>query len=456
MRPQTPAHIERLRTDMMAELARSTLRELPMMPVAAVALGTLGGLFVSTFMAIAWASTMLLSCLALWLTSRRFLGHGAGRGPSQPNGRLLMAASIFQGITTAGFTVLFWRSGIAEWNLMMLMIVMVSTILGVSLTATSIPTTVALMVIYLAVTLSLCLYEGGQIFDAVAALSPLFIAVVIGSAYRAHTRVRGLLVLGYERDALIERLQTADRTKSSFMAHMSHELRTPLNAILGFSEVMKDEVLGPMQNRVYKSYAGDIHTSGQHLLGLVNDILDLAKIEAGKLELADDLFTMDAIVDTAFALFHVQAQKRGVTLVKDVDPAVAVRWDLRAAKQIALNLMSNALKFTPPGGAITVCSRLAADGGAWVTVRDTGCGVSPEDQARIFESFGQGRHDVVGDQSTGLGLAIVKSLVEYHGGSVTLESAVGEGAAFTIQVPAARVIPAEQAASAVDLGQRAA
>ncbi|BCW89839.1 Sensor histidine kinase RcsC [Alphaproteobacteria bacterium SO-S41] len=456
MKPQTPAQAERLRTDMMAELARSTLRELPMMPVAAVALGTLGGMFVSGAVAVVWASTMLLSCVSLWVTSRRFLGSGAGNGPSLLNGRLLIAASIFQGVTTAGFTVVFWQAGVAEWNLMMLMIVMVSTILGVSLTATSIPTTASLIVIYLAVTLSLCLTEGGQVFNALAALSPIFLGVVVGSAYRAHTRVRGLLVLGYERDALIDRLQTADRTKSSFMAHMSHELRTPLNAILGFSEVMKDEVLGPMQNRVYKSYAGDIHTSGQHLLGLVNDILDLAKIEAGKLELTDDRFTMDAIVDTAFALFRVQAQKRGVALVKDVDPAVAVRWDLRAAKQIALNLMSNALKFTPAGGTIFASSRLAADGGAWVTVRDTGCGVAPEDQARIFESFGQGRHDVVGDQSTGLGLAIVKSLVEYHGGTVTLESAVGDGAAFTIHVPASRVVPAEQAAGAVDLGQRAA
>lgn len=441
MSAQPATQTERLHSDMMRELARSTLRELPMMPFSAVALGILGGAFVGVFEAMAWSTAMLATCVALWLASKRYLRTSDGSQRARLDEWLLMIASGGQAVTTVCFALVFWQSGSSEWNLMLLMIVMVSTILGVSLTATSIPTAFAIMTIHLIVTVSLCMWEGGTTFHALAALSPIFAVVVIGSAHRAHTRVRGLLVLAYERDTLIENLKAANQTKRTFMANMSHELRTPLNAILGFSEVMKDEVMGPIGSPLYRTYVGDIHTSGSQLLGMVNDILDLARIEDGGAALADDCFAVTAVGTQAVRTFGDEARKRDITLVTALEPTLAVRWDVRSAKQIAFNLMSNALKFTPAGGTITLSAGLSPDGGAWFSIRDTGCGIAPELHAKIFESFGQGRHDLAKKQGSGLGLAIVRGLVEAHGASIEVLSQTGCGATFTIRIPADRVVP---------------
>ena len=273
------------------------------------------------------------------------------------------------------------------------------------------------------------------------ALVLLFAVLMFDVSKGAYRLAEKSLTLNDENRKLITDLRAANKAKSEFLANMSHELRTPLNAILGFSEVIKDEIMGPIGTPSYKSYAGDIHQSGQHLLGLINDILDLAKIEAGKLELQDDILSIDSIVNSALAMVAHQAQAGGITLLKVVDPSIVLRWDVRAAKQIAINLMSNAVKFTPRGGSVTVHATRTADGGARVSVIDTGCGIAPEDQAVVFEPFGQGRHDIaVEHKSTGLGLSIVRGLVEAHGGRLELESEVGRGATFSIVVPPERIL----------------
>jgi two-component system cell cycle sensor histidine kinase PleC len=230
------------------------------------------------------------------------------------------------------------------------------------------------------------------------------------------------------------------------MANMSHELRTPLNAILGFSEVMKNEVMGPLGSKLYRTYSGDIHASGQRLLGMVNDILDLARIEAGKDSLRDDRFSASAIAEEARRVFGDEARRRGIDLEMAVEPGLAIRWDVRAAKQIAFNLMSNALKFTPAGGKITMAAGRSPEGGAWISLRDTGCGIALENQDMIFQSFGQGRYDLAKTEGSGLGLAIVRGLVEAHGASIHVDSRPGQGATFTIDIPANRVVALENAA----------
>jgi two-component system cell cycle sensor histidine kinase PleC len=282
-----------------------------------------------------------------------------------------------------------------------------------------------------------------------AGLAMLFAFLMYDNANGAYLLAENALKLNDQNEALIARLRAADRAKSDFFANMSHELRTPLNAILGFSEVMKDEMIGPIGNSKYRSYAGDIHASGQHLLGLVNDILDLAKIEAGRIELSDDVLSLGGIIDSSVSLFRIQADRAGISLIKDLGEDVDLCWDLRAARQIVMNLMSNALKFTPAGGSITISARRSGDGGALITFRDTGCGIDPALHAKIFEPFGQGRHELSAQHAgTGLGLAIVKGLVEAHGGRLALESEIGRGAAFTIVVPPERVLPAEPSRAA--------
>ncbi len=438
-----PDYAGRLRRDQITETARATMREIRLMPFSGIALGVVGGIFVDPFSAVAWTVLSLACVLWMGFTCWHILQTPPHARERMRRERWMIAACLVQSLITVSYTAIFWRHGSPEMNLILLMVLMASTTFSVSLTGTSHILVSANIAIYFSVAFVLCLIEGGVTFNAIAALTPIYCAVVAGSGYSAYTRMRATLLLGYERDTLIGRLRTANQAKSVFLANMSHELRTPLNAILGFSEVMKDEILGGMGNRLYKSYAGDIHASGRHLLALVNDILDLAKIEAGRMELAHDVFHLDTAVEEALILMHVQARKRRVALYQDVEAGLAICWDGRAAKQIVLNLVSNALKFTPQGGRVHVRARRCADGSAWLEVRDTGCGIAPADHAKVFESFGQAQHDiVVKDKSTGLGLAIVRALVEAHGGTIDLVSDVNRGATFTVRIPAERVTTA--------------
>lgn len=334
---------------------------------------------------------------------------------------------------------LFWVPGDPN-NHLIIAIIMLTSAMTATLTAAWLINPMIQITIYIGGIGVLMATEGTTQGFVLAGLAAIYGNLVVSATVHINRNIARMLTLESEKDALISDLRSADKAKSEFLANMSHELRTPLNAILGFSELMKDEVMGPMQSAAYKSYAGDIHSSGTHLLGLVNDILDLAKIEAGRMELSDDAFTMAAIVDEGFRLFALSAANKNVRLVRTVDPSIMLRWDLRAAKQIAINLLSNALKFTPDGGTITVSAGMRPNGGCYVTVADSGCGIDEKDRELVFESFGQGRHDVAtAVKGTGLGLAIVKALVELHRGEVWLQSRPGEGAAFTIEVPPDRV-----------------
>jgi signal transduction histidine kinase len=217
---------------------------------------------------------------------------------------------------------------------------------------------------------------------------------------------------------------------------MSHELRTPLNAILGFSEMITSRVFESVPEKQYE-YAGLIHSSGYHLLTLINDILDLAKIESGSWSLNEKAIDLRALINSTCAMLEPKTAAGGCILATDLDANLPlVRCDERATKQILLNLASNAVKFTPRGGRITIFAHFQRDGAIVFGVSDTGVGISEDDQQRVFENFGQGRHDVVtADKGTGLGLPIVKGLVEAHGGRVTLVSAIGEGTTVSIRFP---------------------
>jgi signal transduction histidine kinase len=222
---------------------------------------------------------------------------------------------------------------------------------------------------------------------------------------------------------------------------MSHELRTPLNAILGFSETIYTGAIG---REKHEEYARIIHQSGHHLLTLINDILDLAKIEAGGLKLRERDVDIAHLIGDCVPLMEVRARDGEIALRTELARDLPlVRADERALKQVLLNLLSNAVKFTPPGGSVSCFARLAADGAPEFGVRDTGVGIAEDDQERVFQNFGQGRHDVVTiDKGTGLGLPIVKGLVEAHGGEVRLESRIGEGTTVTVRLPAERVVKA--------------
>src|SRR5262245_26139014 len=237
-----------------------------------------------------------------------------------------------------------------------------------------------------------------------------------------------------ELEAANRGLAAASQHKSEFLANMSHELRTPLNAIIGFSEVLNERMFGEL-NEKQEEYLQDIHASGQHLLSLINDILDLSKIEAGRMELELTDFHLPTAINDALILVRERAGRRGIRLGSTLDESVGtILADERKVKQVLLNLLSNALKFTPEGGRIDVRAAMN-EGMAEISVTDTGVGIAPEDQQAVFEEFRQvGRSDKKAE-GTGLGLTLCRKFIELHGGRIWVKSEVGQGSTFTFTIP---------------------
>ncbi len=229
-------------------------------------------------------------------------------------------------------------------------------------------------------------------------------------------------------------LEAASRHKSEFLANMSHELRTPLNAIIGFSEVLAARMFGEL-NEKQDEYLKDIYASGQHLLSLINDILDLSKVEAGRMEIESTDFHLPTAIDNAVTLMREGAGRRGVTIARNIDDRLGmIRGDERKVKQVLLNLLSNALKFTPEGGRIDLHAALNEDL-VEVSVADTGVGIAPEDQEKVFEEFRQVGTADKKVQGTGLGLALSRKFVQLHGGRIWVKSQVDVGSTFTFTLP---------------------
>jgi signal transduction histidine kinase len=245
-----------------------------------------------------------------------------------------------------------------------------------------------------------------------------------------------------ELRAAKEQADIANRSKSDFLANMSHELRTPLNAVIGFSEVMHQEMLGPLGNDQYRAYAKDIFESGNHLLSLIGDILDLSKIEAGAVELSDVDVDVAQTVGDCRRIVEARAKEAGLTLdTRLSDDLPKLFADERAVKQIVLNLLSNSIKFTPAGGRVAVQAEIDEDGCFVLTVSDTGIGISADDIPTVFTPFSQVDASVSREHDgTGLGLPLVQSLIEMHGGTIELESELGDGTIATIRFPAERVL----------------
>ncbi|ARN83520.1 sensor histidine kinase [Methylocystis bryophila] len=245
-------------------------------------------------------------------------------------------------------------------------------------------------------------------------------------------------------DEARRRAEEANLAKSRFLATMSHELRTPLNAILGFSEVLKNEIFGAHSNPSYKDYANDIHSSGQHLLTLINEILDISRIEAGRYDLKEESLSLGAIAQDCRHLLALRAQKGDLELEELIEPNLPRIWaDERAMRQIVLNLLANAIKFTPRGGLVTIKVGWTSAGGQYLSVKDNGPGIPENEIAVVLSSFGRGslahKH---AEEGAGLGLPIVKGLIELHNGRFLLRSKLREGTEAIMALPPQRVMDA--------------
>ncbi|RST86685.1 HAMP domain-containing histidine kinase [Aquibium carbonis] len=308
-------------------------------------------------------------------------------------------------------------------------------------------------------------FENGEpvqiVMGGLLAMSLPFFAYVSSHLNRSTVM---LLSFRTEKDGLIAELETANAisdearrraeeanlAKSRFLASMSHELRTPLNAILGFSEVMADEVLGPMENATYREYARDIHDSGEHLLDLINEILDISRIEAGRYQINPEPVILCDIVEECCHLVALKARNKDIHVIQDFEPELPqLLADERAVRQITLNLLSNALKFAPTGGTVRVRVGWTAGGGQYISVKDNGPGIPADEIPVVLSAFGQGSIAIKSaEQGTGLGLPIVQGLLELHGGKFDLRSKLREGTEVFAIFPASRVLGTNRSAEA--------
>ena len=249
------------------------------------------------------------------------------------------------------------------------------------------------------------------------------------------TLAENLNRMSNELGRLYRQLEAANQHKSEFLANMSHELRTPLNAVIGFSEVLKERMFGELNDK-QEEYIDDIHSSGKHLLSLINDILDLSKIEAGRMDLEPSEFSLPDMLQSTLVLLRERATNHDIRLSLEVEPQIGmITADERKVKQVMLNLLSNAVKFTPDSGSVAVRA-VTKDDAIEISVTDTGIGIAPEDQAAVFDEFKQvGTDSARKAEGTGLGLALTKKFVELHGGTIRVESTLGKGSTFAFTLP---------------------
>jgi two-component system, cell cycle sensor histidine kinase PleC len=435
--------------------ARALTGSAVVVPLFTVAVA-LGGLFAGMgIIVIIWAATAAVLYAGLAAYAHR-IGRAVGLDESAVRIRFLVLHAA-TGLCWAWFAGLGCETCQIEQfpiikAVILLLAIAATAILAYSLRGALLATFAVPVTVYLF--LAIRLGEPVQIVMAglLAASLPFFAYV----SSHLHRSTIMLLSFRTEKDGLIAELETANAisdearrraeeanlAKSRFLASMSHELRTPLNAILGFSEVMADEVLGPMQNATYKDYARDIHDSGKHLLDLINEILDISRIEAGRYQINAEPMQLADVVEECCHLVALRARNKDIHVTQDFEadlpPLLA---DERAVRQITLNLLSNALKFAPSGGAVRVCVGWTAGGGQYVSVRDNGPGIPADEIPVVLSAFGQGSIAIKSaEQGTGLGLPIVQGLIDLHGGKFDLRSKLREGTEAFAIFPASRVL----------------
>ncbi len=448
--------------EMAEQFAKNRLSSYAVVPVLVVIMGVAIGMLGNLYAAICWVLVTLAVHAYAMSASRRFLRDGLANATLYVWKQRFVHRDLAYGLTWAVFPLLLPPSADVETagTIAIIRLAAVIVVLSVgALLSSPIPAAAVASTVPIALCMAIVHMLEPTFFNIMVALCTLT-AEILFLHLTSHLYDQNARSLAYraEKDAIFaeleqskavsdearRRAEAANMAKSQFLATMSHELRTPLNAILGFSDLMRGEMLGPVGNEAYKTYLSDIHSSGQHLLRIINDILDLSRIEAGKRELREELSSLTEIAREACSLLDLKARQKEIEVSEFFDgelPRIVV--DEQAMRQVILNLVSNALKFTPKGGEVTVKVGRTQSGGQYVSVRDNGPGIPEAEIPVVLSAFGQGAISIkTAEQGTGLGIPIVQALIHQHGGNFTLRSKVGVGTEAIATLPPKRIVSA--------------
>jgi two-component system, cell cycle sensor histidine kinase PleC len=443
-------------SEMLRQYARTRLSASYVVMLLVVATGLLFGLWMQPVPSALWTVGMLCIHAAMTRSCCRYLAEPALPAVTRKWRTRFVGLDLLYGLCWMAILIHPVLDVVTETLMvfLMLLVIAVSSMLAANLPIAALAATAPV-----AVAMALSFAMSGSLDNYIlAALSLAAEGYFVLLAYRLHSSTFATLEARAEKDALIgeleqakaisdearHRAESANVAKSRFLAQMSHELRTPLNAILGFSEVMKSEIFGEHQVAVYKEYSADIHNSGVHLLNLINEILDLSRIEAGRYELNEEAVSLVGIVADCHHLMKLRASSRSITIHEVYEQAMPRLWaDERAIRQVVLNLLSNSIKFTPQGGEIWLKVGWTASGGQYLSVQDTGSGIPEDEIPVVLASFGQGSNSIKSaEQGAGLGLPIAKNLIDLHGGTFTLKSKLRIGTEVIVTFSPARVMSA--------------
>jgi len=445
--------------ELLDEYAGSRLSGVLAMPVLLIILGLFSSLWVPPAAAAVWVVLALTSNSMVILVCRRFKQTATAEkfNAGQWTASFVAVETVF-GICWSLLSLFSLVARSENLSVAMFAMVLVG-IAGNAVSTRTLPPATLVSTLPASLTVSANLvFTGGLLNYSLAAVTLGAEIFFVFLARQLHSSELEGITHQAEKDALINELEEARNmsdearrhaeqaniAKSQFLATMSHELRTPLNAIIGFSEVLKSELLGPLNVPQYKEYAGDIHASGQHLLTLINELLDLSRIEAGKYELNEEAVSLADVAEDCRRMMEIRAKSKGIELSFNVGSNLPKIWgDERAIRQVVLNLLSNAIKFTPQSGKVALNVTRSADGGQMISVRDNGPGIPEDEIETVLSSFGQGSlAQKSAEQGAGLGLPIVQKIMELHQGRFDLFSKLRFGTEVIATFPRARVMDA--------------